>query len=72
MTAINVLLAVLGGGITLMVAIGMVFITPRGVEDSVETPIEQSRLRDAPEIGLDPEVIPHVPTLSAAQRSDDL
>jgi hypothetical protein len=36
-TAINILLAALGGSITLMVIVGMVLITPRGAEVHVET-----------------------------------
>jgi hypothetical protein len=60
MSAINLLLAGLGGGITLMVAIGMVFLTPRGVETLVEAPYEPPRPRDEPEVGLDPELAPHV------------
>ena len=38
MTAINILLAVLGGGVTLMVVAGMVMLTPQGSEAHVETP----------------------------------
>ncbi len=60
MTAINLLLACLGGGITLMVAIGMVLITPRGAEEIVEPPIDQSRAAEEPEVGLDPGVAPSV------------
>jgi hypothetical protein len=60
MSAINLLLAGLGGGITLMVAIGMVFLTPRGVETLVETPYERPRPGAGPELELDLEVAPHV------------
>jgi hypothetical protein len=41
-----------------MVVIGMVLLTPRGVEPSVETPYE--RPRDEPEVALDAEVAPSV------------
>lgn len=58
MTAINVLLACVGGGITLMVVIGMVFLMPRGVEPSVETPLERAVPREEPEVALDAEVAP--------------
>lgn len=58
MSAINVLLAVLGGGITVMVAIGMVFLAPRGVEPRVETPIEPPTAREEPATGLEIEVAP--------------
>jgi hypothetical protein len=60
MTAINILLACLGGGITAMVAIGMVFLMPRGLEPRVETPLEPVRPREEPEVGLDAEAAPHV------------
>jgi hypothetical protein len=60
MTAINILLAGLGGGITVMVAIGMVYLTPRGVEARVETPPEQVRPHDEPEVVAPLEVAPHV------------
>jgi hypothetical protein len=60
MTAINILLACLGGGITLMVAIGMVFLMPRGVEPRVETPIEWSRPREEPEVGAEAKAAPPV------------
>ncbi len=38
MSAINVLLAVLGSGITLMVVVGIAFLTPHGTEAHMETP----------------------------------
>ena len=38
MTAVNILLVILGSGITLMVGVGMVLLTPRGLEDHAETP----------------------------------
>ncbi len=38
MTAVNILLAVLGTGITLMVGVGMILLTPGGAEDHPETP----------------------------------
>ena len=59
MNAINILLACLGGGITLMVAIGMVFLMPRGVEPRVETPLERTRPREEPELGVEAKVAPH-------------
>ena len=37
-TAVNILLAVLGSGITLMVGAGMILLTPGGAEDHAETP----------------------------------
>ena len=42
MTAINILLAALGGGVTLMVVAGMVMLTPHGSEAHVETPVPQA------------------------------
>jgi hypothetical protein len=60
MTAINVLLACVGGGITLMVVIGMVFLMPRGVEPIVETPLERAVPREEPEVGLEAKVAPQV------------
>ena len=38
MSAVNILIAVLGSGITLMVIVGIAFLTPRGVEAHTETP----------------------------------
>ena len=38
MSAINVLLAVLGSGITLMVVVGIAFLTPHNTEAHMETP----------------------------------
>jgi hypothetical protein len=58
-TAINILLAGLGGGITVMVAVGMIFLTPSGVEPHVETPLEPPQAREEPRVGRDPEVAPH-------------
>jgi hypothetical protein len=60
MIAINVLLACVGGGITLMVVIGMVFLMPRGVEPIVETPLERAAPREEPEIGREVKVAPQV------------
>jgi hypothetical protein len=60
MSAVNLLLAGLGGGITLMVVIGMFLLTPRGVEPNVEAPHEQPRPREESEVDLDPEVVPNV------------
>jgi hypothetical protein len=57
MTAVNILLAILGGGITVMVAVGMIFLTPRGMEPHVETPLEQPRPMDQPEVGRDPDAV---------------
>lgn len=56
MNAVNLLLAGLGGGITLMVAVGMFLLTPRGVEPNVDLVPEQPSARDEPEVGLDSEV----------------
>jgi hypothetical protein len=42
-----------------MVAIGMVFLTPRGVETLVEPPYEQPLPRAEPEVILDAEVASH-------------
>jgi hypothetical protein len=58
MTAINILIAVLGGGITVMVAAAMIFLTPRGVEAHVETSPEQRRPLPEPAVGRDAEVVP--------------
>jgi hypothetical protein len=58
MNAINILLACLGGGVTLMVAVGMILLTPHGVEPRAEAPYEQPRSREQPEVGLDAEVAP--------------
>jgi len=58
MTAINILLACLGGGITVMVAVGMIFLTPSGVEPHVETPLEPPQPHGEPTVGRDPEVAP--------------
>lgn len=56
MTAINILIACLGGGITVMVAAGMIFLTPGGTEPRVETPLEQPQPHDEPEADLVPDV----------------
>ncbi len=55
MSAINILLAGLGGGITVMVAVGMIFLTPRGMEPRVETPLEQPRPHYEPEVSREAE-----------------
>ena len=57
MTAINILLAVLGGGITVMVAAGMVLLTPHGVEAHVETPLDPAARVKEPGVDPDPGVI---------------
>jgi hypothetical protein len=52
MNAINILLACLGGGITLIVAVGMILLTPGGTEPQVQKPLEQPHAeaaRSAPE-----------------------
>ena len=41
MTAINILLACLGGGITVIVVVGMILLTPGGTEHYVQRPAEQ-------------------------------
>ena len=38
MSAVNILLAILGSGFTLMVVVGMVLITPGGAEAHPQTP----------------------------------
>jgi hypothetical protein len=57
MTAINILLAVLGGGVTVMVAAGMVLLTPHGVEAHLETPLEPTVPVEGPGVDSDPGVI---------------
>jgi len=56
MTTINIVIAGLGGGITAMVAVAMIFLTPRGVETHDPTPLEQSRPPE-PEVGHRPEAV---------------
>ena len=59
MTAVNILLVILGSGITLMVGVGMVLLTPRGLEDHAETPeLQQPEPRDEPEVLPDPAPTP--------------
>ena len=43
MTAINILLACLGGGITVIVVVGMILLTPGGTEHADATPSEPQR-----------------------------
>ena len=57
MTAINILLAVLGGGVTVMVAAGMVLLTPRGVETPAETALEPTIPVETSGVDPDPGVI---------------
>jgi hypothetical protein len=54
MNAINILLAGLGGGITVMVAVGMIFLTPRGTEPRVETQLEPPRPHHEPAVSREP------------------
>ena len=57
MTAINLLLAVLGGGVTVMVAAGMVLLTPRGVETQAQTALDPTIPAEQPDVDPDPGVI---------------
>jgi hypothetical protein len=57
MTAINILLACLGGGITVIVVVGMILLTPGGTEHYVQRPVEQSQSRQKPAIGRKPAVV---------------
>jgi hypothetical protein len=58
MTAINILLACLGGGITVIVAVGMILLTPGGTESDVQRPLEQPQPRQGPRVDRSPAVGP--------------
>jgi hypothetical protein len=58
MTAINILLACLGGGITVIVAVGMILLTPAGTEPHVQRPLEEPQSGQKPAVGRGPAVVP--------------
>jgi hypothetical protein len=54
MSGINILLAAVGSGVTLVVAVGMVLITPGGTEAHVQTDLGQPRSQPEPDPDRDP------------------
>ena len=49
MSAINVLLAAIGSGVTLAVAVGMVLITPGGTEAHIQTDLGHPPIQPGPD-----------------------